>query len=258
MRTGCKNKESSLKYLTSGYRITVSIIATMWLILVAIPPADAQSGLRRLFTTPELRAELDRSRLQELQPGLEPVAPIANQPFVVAIAPSEGPAPDAIYAIGGSMRRSDGAYTIWINDVATNASELPANMELIEPFDQGRIQIRNPETGASFIVKPGQVLNLTQGELLESYEYRSRLAAEAQIRAAASAAANAATSGGRVAASNSTGNTTSDMTSDTTSDTTSNNTNTAIPGANIEAVTPVNPSAIELLEEAQRVRAILQ
>ncbi len=259
------NEMASFKFLTCGFRITVSIVMVMWLFPVITPAADAQSGLRRLFTTPELRAELDRRRLRDLQPGLESVAPIANQPFVAAIAPGEGPASDAIYAIGGTLRRSDGSYTIWINEVATNAADLPANMELVQPFDQGQIQIRNPETGTSFIVKPGQVLNLTQGELLESYEYRSRLATAAQMRAAASGANTSTNAGAGGAAAGSVNNTdidsgitTINTTTNATPDATTNTSNTAVPGTGLDATPLINPGATELLEEALRVRAILQ
>lgn len=230
-------EKSSSRFQTRWYRITASIIAVIWLSLVAMPSADAQSGLRRLFSTPALRAELDRRRLRELQPGVELVAPIVIEPFTEVLETGDAPAPDTIYAIGGSMRRSDGSYTIWINDVATNSSDLPANMELVQPFDQGQIQIRNPETGASFLVKPGQVLNLTQGELIESYEYRSRIAAAARMRAAASAASAAANS---------------------VSGSGSATTDAVVPAADVDANPLIIPGAAELLEEAQRVRAIPQ
>ena len=43
-------------------------------------------------------------------------------------------------------------------------------MELLAPYSQGRLRIRNLQTGESFDVLPGQVLNLTTGQLLESYQ----------------------------------------------------------------------------------------
>ena len=155
-----------------------------------IPDADAQSGLRRIFTTPALRAELDRRRLLESQPGTEVVAPVLPVPVLEDEFESDEPAPDTIYAVGGSMRRSDGNYTLWINEVPVDAADLPANMELLQPYNQGQVRISNPATGASYVVKPGQVLNLTRGELLESYEYRARTttaAAAAALRSAANA-----------------------------------------------------------------------
>lgn len=160
-----------------------SLCAGLCLLLAGmIPEADAQSGLRRIFTTPAVRAELDRRRLLASQPGTEVVAPVLPVPVIEDEFESDEPAPDTIYAVGGSMRRSDGNYTLWINEVPIDATDLPAHMELLQPYNQGQIRISNPATGASYVVKPGQVLNLTRGELLESYEYRARTAAATALR----------------------------------------------------------------------------
>ena len=144
---------------------------------IFMPTADAQTGLRRLFTTPNLRAELDRRRLRELQGEVETVAPAFAEPVSLEELESERPVPDTIYRLGGSMRRGDGSYTIWINDIPYDQSELPANIQLVLPYNQGQLRISHPDTNATFLVKPGQVLNLTQGELLESYQYRAPSAA---------------------------------------------------------------------------------
>lgn len=211
----------------------VSMCVVICLLFVTlIPVSEAQSGLRRLFTTPALRAELDRRRLQELQGFTNVVEPIVVTPIDEELVESDASVPDTIYRVGGSMRRSDGNYTVWINDVAIAAADLPANMLLMQPYSQGQIRISNPETGANYIVKPGQVLNLTQGELMESYEYRTRsrtASAATRIQGAVGAEAN-----DRIEASE--------------------------PAADsaVNASPVTNTSAVELLEQAQRIRTVSQ
>ena len=78
---------------------------------------------------------------------------------------------DVIYRHGGTMLRSDGLYTVWLNGESINQQDLPSNIELLRPFSQGTLRVSDAETGAEFEVKPGQVLNLSRGELFESYQF---------------------------------------------------------------------------------------
>lgn len=223
-----KTSHISLLCKASSCKLARMGVGLCLLFVTLTPVAEAQPGLGRLFTTPALRAELDRRRLRELQGNTEVVAPIYIEPIENEIAVSDAPVPDMIYAVGGSMRRSDGSFTIWINEVAIEAADLPANMQLLQPYSQGQIRIQDPETGASYIVKPGQVLNLTQGELMESYEYRSRAAAAVnRNRAAESAAANNLPDVGAPAASDA-----------------------------VRASPVTSPSAVELFEQVERIQAV--
>ena len=77
------------------------------------------------------------------------------------------------------MQRSDGMYTVWINGVPIEQENLPDNMELLQPFEQGRLRISHLENGANYEIKPGQVLNLTTGELFESYDFEEPIPATA-------------------------------------------------------------------------------
>lgn len=143
---------------------------------ILLPMELSAQGLQRMFSTPATRAELDRRRIR-LQSGIgidEPQeAPIEIPVF------TEDEEVEIVYALGGSMRKSDGSYTVWINDVAYDQGNLPGNMELLSPFSQGRLHIRDAESGANYEVKPGQVLNLTTGQLYESYQYQAVLDAAA-------------------------------------------------------------------------------
>ena len=130
---------------------------------------EAQSILR-LFSTPAERAELERQRQRMFRPGLvETIAePLAEIPDIVQFEP---PPEDVIYRLGGTMLRTDGVYTVWLNDEAVNQEDLPDNIQLLQPFEQGRLLITNPDNGLRYEVKPGQVINLTSGAIFESYEY---------------------------------------------------------------------------------------
>ncbi|MCG8412728.1 MAG: hypothetical protein MI746_00780 [Pseudomonadales bacterium] len=140
------------------------------LLLLTTPLSQAQTVVR-LFSTPAERAELERQRLALYRPDLVQVAPQQAEPLIELPALAEPELPDVIYRMGGTMLRSDGLYTIWLNGEPINQEDLPDNMELMQPFAQGRLRIRNPATGTNYELKPGQVLNLTRGELFESYEY---------------------------------------------------------------------------------------
>lgn len=159
--------------LQTGCWCVVGLLISFAFSLAFTSTVQAQS-LGRLFSTPALRAELDRRRARQNSgviemPDVEPITleELDNRQIV----------PDTIYELGGSMRRSDGSYTIWINNVPYAESDLPDNMELVLPYDRGQMRINNPESGESFLVKPGQVLNLSQGLLMESYQYRARTTA---------------------------------------------------------------------------------
>ena len=151
-------------------------VAVLLLLLFAIPIAQAQSVVR-LFSTPAERAQLERQRMALYRPDLQPAVAEEEPELAIELPPLlEVEEPDVIYRLGGSMQRSDGIYTIWLNGSAVDQANLPDNMELLQPFEQGRLRIRHPETGANFEVKPGQVLNLTTGELFESYEFTEPVA----------------------------------------------------------------------------------
>lgn len=137
---------------------------------------NAQS-VQRLFSSPALRAELDRLRFQK-ESGIVVEPSVTSEPFIEMPAFTEE-AVEVVYALGGSMHKADGSYTVWINNVAYDQASLPSHMELLSPFSQGQLRIRDTGNGASFDIKPGQVLNLTTGQLYESYQYQAVLAAAA-------------------------------------------------------------------------------
>lgn len=118
----------------------------------------------RLFLTPAERAYLEQLRIRSLQP--QPVEPEPElEPQAPVVEPEK-----LIYSHGGTLRRSDGSFTIWLNNQAYRQNELPNNVRLLRPYTQGRLIIRDPDNGREYEVKPGQVLDLDSGRLLESYQ----------------------------------------------------------------------------------------
>jgi len=141
---------------------------------VLLPQQLEAQSLFRLFSTPAERAELERERQRLLRPGpveTEPV-PVVEMPVPVE---SEEDREEIIYRLGGTVVRNNGLYTVWLNGTPVDQNDLPEHIELLPPYPQGRLRISNPENGARYEVKPGQVLNLTTGTLYESYEFQEPL-----------------------------------------------------------------------------------
>ena len=155
---------------------------------------SAQS-LQRIFSTPAMRAELDRIRFQ-VASGIVIEEPVEESFIDIPVFTDDEE--ELIYALGGSMRKADGSYTVWVNDVAYDQSNLPENMELLSPFSQGKLRIRDSGSATNYVVMPGQVLNLTTGQLYESYQYQAVLEAAAAeaARIALEEAANSSQSTG--------------------------------------------------------------
>ncbi|PCJ26398.1 MAG: hypothetical protein COA96_05190 [SAR86 cluster bacterium] len=147
--------------------ITTAVLALLW------PSFVSAQSLQRLFSTPALRAELDRLRNGSLHPEsvTEILTDIAQLPNVTEL--DNGELEDIIYSVGGAMLRSDGRYTVWINNQSYDQDNLPENIQLLTPFNKGQLRIHDPDSNVSFHLKPGQVLNLTTGQLYESYQYRA-------------------------------------------------------------------------------------
>ncbi len=151
----------------------IKITFTIVLLLTLLPYSAQAQTILRLFSTPAERADLERQRQSLYRPGAVPEIPepVLDLDIELPEIIESAPVPDVIYRLGGSMQRSDGLYTVWINDLPINQEDLPDNMELLQPFAQGSLRISDPDSGASYDLKPGQVLNLTLGQLFESYDF---------------------------------------------------------------------------------------
>ncbi|MEX0964844.1 MAG: hypothetical protein WDZ52_12465 [Pseudohongiellaceae bacterium] len=160
-------------------RASCVTIGTILILSAVVPPPLHGQSLSRLFLTPAERADLDRRRFQAAS-GIATEEPVDDEPFIEIPLFTEDEE-DVVYAIGGTMRKTDGSYTVWINNIAYDQTSLPRNMELLSPFSRGQLRIRDTRSNASFDVKPGQVLNLSTGQLFESYQYQAALAEQEAV-----------------------------------------------------------------------------
>ena len=140
------------------------------LVMLLSPGVTMGQSVQRLFSSPILREQLDRIRERGDQGGSVEEVLSFYVPVFEDIFKEEAPPADIIYTLAGTVKQRDGQYTVWINGQPIHQDDLPDNMELLAPFDQGKLRISNPLTGEVFQVKPGQVLNLSTGTLLESYQ----------------------------------------------------------------------------------------
>lgn len=109
-------------------------------------PAHAQeSKLGRLFYSPQERAKLDQKR-----GVIVPVQPAGPQTSVV----------------NGMITRSGQAPVIFIDGKETRGQATAASAQ--QQLNQG-VPLRN-ESGQTFAAKPGQIVDLSSGRVLETYQ----------------------------------------------------------------------------------------
>lgn len=125
----------------------------------------------RLFTTPDLRAELERRRLGYVSP--EPLSTVIVDSISDLLAADEPE--ETIYSLEGLLSRDNGRSIIWLNGVAVPESELPDNIQIAKPLSKGQLKIVSA-SNQEYQLMPGQVLNFSTGTLYESYQWQEILA----------------------------------------------------------------------------------
>ena len=137
--------------------ITRAIVVTV-LSLTACAAAAADLG--RMLFTPEQRATLDKSRKQnnrtETDGDFKPPAP---------------PVPQNV-SVGGLIRRSDGKYTIWLNNQVVNERQTGAvNAGMGRRENHVRLKAHDGERSVE--VKVGQTLEMVSGTIEDNYARRT-------------------------------------------------------------------------------------
>ncbi len=132
------------------------------------PISVAQTGVR-LFLTPQVRLELERRRL-----GIVDIGPVVAAPVepLVNLADQE-PEAEVVFALGGSMTKTDGTAMVWLNGAAVNETDLPDGISIPKPAAMGKLSINSNDQ--EYIIKPGQVLNATTGVVYEAYQWQQQL-----------------------------------------------------------------------------------
>lgn len=146
--------------------MNIRFLLLIGMCLTVLPSITFAQGFGKVFSTPVEREYLDREReeaLRELSEQ-ERLALLDAPPTVQEILETE---PTLIH-MGGSVRRTDGNHTIWLNGIAVRQSDLPANARLEFVGNLGVLYVRG--SSQEYVVKPGQTLNADTGDIREDYE----------------------------------------------------------------------------------------
>lgn len=133
------------------------------LVCLSYPTAAGAEALGRLFFSPQDRLALEQ--LRWASPELLPLVHEQQQETVVA--PDSKP---VTVTLSGAMIRSNGAQVVWMNGVSYKKAELPATVQVTQPFISGQIELRMVEKGEFFLLRPGQTLEIDSGQVSESYQ----------------------------------------------------------------------------------------
>ncbi len=141
-----------------------SLLAGCW------PTELPAQELGRLFLSPAERAALNGLRsFDEISATSVPVAEFEESEELSGTEEEPSKRPDEVYSIEGLLQQGNGTFLVWINGEIVASEDLPGFMEIVRLEDGFWLQVADPSSGRTYLLKPGQILNLTQGELLESY-----------------------------------------------------------------------------------------
>jgi len=146
----------------------LSNILTLACCMLAGSPVTAQlTGT--LFTSPAQREYLDYLRQDFLARSRErgfdiSEAEIPDIPGAVA----EAAQVPVLYTLGGIVTLRDGTQRIWLNGTTLSEAELPSEARLIR--DNGAPALRFTTATGSYVLRPGQTLELTAGSVMENYQ----------------------------------------------------------------------------------------
>ena len=120
-------------------------------------PSFAAEPLGRFFFTPAQRAQLDLARIQKSRVTLasdkeQEAAPVAE-----------------ILTLGGSVRRSDGKSTVWINNRAINDRDASGGVIVNRLQPNGALSLQVPQSARSIELKVGQSVDIVSGTIEEPY-----------------------------------------------------------------------------------------
>lgn len=136
------------------------------LTMLAMPTQGYAQAFGKIFSTPQERDYLDRIRkdmfaelteAERMEALREPENDIPNFE-----------APPTLIHMGGSVKRADGSHTVWLNGVPIDEGALPSNVRL--EFIGGMGVLAVDTTEGRVTLRPGQTLNVSEGEIREDYE----------------------------------------------------------------------------------------
>jgi hypothetical protein len=132
----------------------------------------AQSAeLGRLFTTPQERAMLEKSRHR-------PTPQVEKQPKRIEKEP-RGSAVEEIKAppritINGVVSRTDGTSTVWVNGMNSLEDDLDAQHIYVDPTSTRgeKVTIRLPNSPLELRLKPGETYEPSASTVIDGYQHK--------------------------------------------------------------------------------------
>jgi hypothetical protein len=120
--------------------------------------SPAAETLGRLFFTPAQRAQLDVARSQKNR-----ATPGSGQTDEAAPLPE-------ILTYSGSVRRSDGKSTVWLNNRAMHGQQSIEGIAVIGRVNpNGAVTLQVPQTSRNIELKAGQSVDIGSGVIEEPY-----------------------------------------------------------------------------------------
>ncbi len=154
-----------MKLLSVGMALLMTTCLLYPSCLVAEP-------LGRLFFTEEERVSLERMRWA----SPDEMSFIQEKQEVLSEEPVQ-PEKPAFVTLSGVMTRSNGRQTVWLNGVLYDRSQLPENVRVREPFTAGQIELRVEEKRKTYSLRPGQTLDIENGQIREAHQRVSEVVA---------------------------------------------------------------------------------
>ncbi len=156
MRTVLDHRQTGVGRGEKTVKQTITVLMLTGLSL-ASGLASAADPLGRLFFTPDQRAQLDTARTQKSR------ATLASEVEVNAAPVAE------ILTLDGSVRRSDGKSTVWINNRAINDREASGGVVIQRLQPDGAILLQVPQSARSIDLKVGQSVDIVSGTIEEPF-----------------------------------------------------------------------------------------
>lgn len=147
---------------------TLSTLLRLTLCMPVVLATQAHAQIEgTLFTSPDERVYLDYLRDEFLrnsaQQGFDiEEAAIPEIPEETAPA-ATGPAE---YSFGGVLTQRNGQHSIWLNGTLIPQGDLPEGFRLVE--SGGVVSLRIAQDGETFLLRPGQRLNVANGAVSEN------------------------------------------------------------------------------------------
>ena len=129
---------------------------------LALPAGVVHAQLTgALFTEPEEREYLDYLREEFLRNSAEAGFNIEETAIPDIPDGQAAPSGPVEFTFGGIVTRRDGSHSIWLNQRLLEESELPDGMSLVT--GEGSPSLRILYSGSTFVLRPGQTVDLTTG-----------------------------------------------------------------------------------------------